>query len=456
MASGSGVESQAASSMRALMVMTAVLIIGFAAVNVYSIGHARRLDESAAHATGRAGPNVERLAAARTILRHMSDGALRLGDREPPDRSFFTVEGSELQAELAARGEQERDAPEERELAASIDALEHDIDRGLALVERGQRREAGALVRAALVPSERRALSALEQLIAHYDAELDHAGAALRRSRQRISRIAYALTALASLAALVVLGWAVYSLRAATRADELRRRLLEERARELELFASRVAHDLKSPLAGLILLIGAAERRRPDETMALVRGELRAMARLVDGLLEFSLAGATPVPGRAEVGEVLAELLPGLRREALAAGAELVVPPVRGLAVACSGGGLASVVANLVRNAIKYSCGSAQRRVELRARAVPGGVRVEVADTGPGIPAGQEERVFEPLVRLPGAPQGGFGLGLATVKRLVQASGGRVGVEPGEGGRGSCFWFELPAAAERPPISVSA
>jgi signal transduction histidine kinase len=73
-------------------------------------------------------------------------------------------------------------------------------------------------------------------------------------------------------------------------------------------------------------------------------------------------------------------------------------------------------------------------------------VRFEVDDTGPGIPVEEQAAVFEPYVRGKGAHVAGLGLGLATVRRLVEANGGRVGVAS-QPGRGARFWFTLPAAA---------
>jgi signal transduction histidine kinase len=106
---------------------------------------------------------------------------------------------------------------------------------------------------------------------------------------------------------------------------------------------------------------------------------------------------------------------------------------------------LTVVLSNLIRNAIHYAReGPREHRVLVRATSAPPGVRFEVDDTGPGLEPGTEARIFEPFVRL-GDGGGGIGLGLATVKRLVAAHGGRVGVRSSPG-RGCCFWFELPAA----------
>jgi signal transduction histidine kinase len=104
---------------------------------------------------------------------------------------------------------------------------------------------------------------------------------------------------------------------------------------------------------------------------------------------------------------------------------------------------LLSLVANLADNAIKYARGGG--RVVIRAAAHSAKVRVEVEDDGPGLPPNLAERVFEPFVRGAGREIPGLGLGLATVKRLAEAHGGRVGVRS-EPGRGSTFWFELPRA----------
>jgi len=106
---------------------------------------------------------------------------------------------------------------------------------------------------------------------------------------------------------------------------------------------------------------------------------------------------------------------------------------------------LASVLGNLVRNAVKYGepddC-----RIEVRASVRDNDtMRIEVVDSGPGIPADMLDTIFLPYVRGPTAGRQGLGLGLATVKRLVDAHGGSVSVHS-EIGCGSTFAFELPLA----------
>ena len=107
---------------------------------------------------------------------------------------------------------------------------------------------------------------------------------------------------------------------------------------------------------------------------------------------------------------------------------------------------LASVLSNLLQNAVKHIEGaSGERRITVRVSERAACVRFEVKDTGPGVPPELASHIFERYVR--GAGSIGLGLGLATVKHLVETLGGRLGVES-SAGHGSCFWVELPRAAQ--------
>src|SRR5262249_40495279 len=102
------------------------------------------------------------------------------------------------------------------------------------------------------------------------------------------------------------------------------------------------------------------------------------------------------------------------------------------------------IVSNLVRNAIKYMGDAKERIVRVRAVIDGSSLRIEVEDTGPGIAPQLHERVFEPYVQLQrGGARSGIGLGLATVKRLVIAHGGSLGIRS-RLGAGSLFWVKLP------------
>lgn len=110
---------------------------------------------------------------------------------------------------------------------------------------------------------------------------------------------------------------------------------------------------------------------------------------------------------------------------------------------------------NLAYNAIKYIGDGPVRHIEVRVLDKGASVRVEVEDTGPGLPPDLEANVFEPYVRGRATNQPGLGLGLATVKRMAESHGGSVGVRSTVG-QGCTFWFELPkatTAAATSPIS---
>jgi signal transduction histidine kinase len=102
------------------------------------------------------------------------------------------------------------------------------------------------------------------------------------------------------------------------------------------------------------------------------------------------------------------------------------------------------VIFNLLANAVKFT--PAGGAVDVSAAQVNGEVRISVADTGPGVPAADRERIFEEFQQtdLGVEQQEGTGLGLALSKRLVELHGGRIWVES-ELGKGSAFVFTLPA-----------
>jgi two-component system clock-associated histidine kinase SasA len=119
------------------------------------------------------------------------------------------------------------------------------------------------------------------------------------------------------------------------------------------------------------------------------------------------------------------------------------VPPAVGT-VLCDEERIDRVVANLIDNAIKYTPGGGQ--VTVIAEPGEGEVIVSVIDTGPGIPPEERERIFQRFARLARdrGKRRGFGLGLVYCRLAVEAHGGRIWVEPGPKGMGSCFVFTLP------------
>jgi len=143
--------------------------------------------------------------------------------------------------------------------------------------------------------------------------------------------------------------------------------------------------------------------------------------------------------------EVLNAVVAGLRERLESSQIELTVSTAAPVQVACPPGALSSVLANLMGNAAKYVVEGSQapRRIDVRIDERSTAAHVEIEDNGPGVPAEAQELIFEPFQRVRGSRQPGFGIGLATVKKIIEAYHGRVGLRS-RPGQGSVFWFELP------------
>ncbi|HUQ03426.1 MAG TPA: HAMP domain-containing sensor histidine kinase [Kofleriaceae bacterium] len=251
------------------------------------------------------------------------------------------------------------------------------------------------------------------------------------------------------LAALLLL-MALRSLRRQVAAERRAQHLLEIRATELEAFAGRVAHDLVAPLTPTVLWLERL-RSSPDETTRNIavrasRGVGR-VTELVDALFAFARAAREAhETTTSDLDQVAREVVSGFEELAATSHVSLTLESPGPVPLAIHPGIVASVLGNLVQNAMRYLGESPIRRVTVRLQQRNGCARVEVVDTGPGVPLALQERIFDPYFRAAGRDQPlGLGLGLATARRLVEAQGGTIGVT--SFGAGSTFWFELPTPA---------
>jgi signal transduction histidine kinase len=226
--------------------------------------------------------------------------------------------------------------------------------------------------------------------------------------------------------------------------------VLSDRVAELDTFAGRIAHDVLNPLGVIATALSLLRRSSDDAGQRYIDRSLRAVLRvqqLVDDLLAFARAGGRPDDFEcSSIDAVVDSLEPDLSDAAADQGIALVYDIAVPQPVRCAGGVVTSVVQNLVRNAIKYMGPRPLKRIDVTARTAGSVARIEIRDTGPGVAPELQARMFEPFVR--GAHHGiaGSGLGLATVKRLVESHGGRVGIES-QVGTGTLMWVELPLAS---------
>ncbi|WP_426574067.1 sensor histidine kinase [Aquihabitans sp. McL0605] len=218
-------------------------------------------------------------------------------------------------------------------------------------------------------------------------------------------------------------------------------------------FVANISHELKTPIGALGLLAETlAYEDDPDVARRLaqrMQREAFRVAHTIDDLLQLSQIEASepPVEAPVSVALVIEEAVDRTRPAAELRSVDLVIEPTEGApAVLGDRRQLVSAVANLCDNAVKYS--DAGTEVRLRARCHDGWVEIDVADQGIGIPARDQERVFERFYRVDRARSrdtGGTGLGLAIVRHVVQNHQGDITVSSREG-EGSTFTLRLPAA----------
>jgi signal transduction histidine kinase len=438
------------SSVRVLVVAMVLVAAGFVAVIAYFQYAGMQVQRETEAMLTNGVPSADQLALVRSSLRRL-DASLDAALFELMEKHAFrrvTVDRARrrLQQELETYRRlpyYEGEAALNTELDEALRRLDTVVDQMIALLEKGNLQEGDELDNGAYRAESDLVDGSLRQL---EEFNVSHATAhamEIDRIRQRTWLMGLALAGfniVLALAATVI----------AARAVRRQVGLQEERAAELEMFAARVAHDLMSPLAAVSLAL-EVNRRDPSSPNAAklhtgALATLRRVRQIVDGLLDFARAGGQPIlDARAPVGDVVAGVLDEVRPQAEEESIEVTSLPVPPCTVGCSPGVLAVILTNLVRNSIKYMSDAETRRVSLRVSAVAKLVHFEIEDTGPGLAFGLEHKVFEPYVRGDQAVPG-LGLGLATVKRLVVAHGGRVGVQRADGG-GARFWFELPRIA---------
>ena len=405
-------------------------------------------------------PSIEYLTTARSEMRHLQLVTRELVDDQGAGAATVRLQDVEdtrrgMDDALAAYLELPVTAKEQRlwgDILHARDALNVAVERCVSKVEQHDFVAADALLGRVLAAADALG-TAITQTIA-FNATHSHDLALEIARMQRQSRYVAGLLATLCAGITIAGGMGLRSaLRRHQRLADAHRALLEARATELEQFAGRVAHDISSPLSVVLLALRrtSSPGLADGERSRLVERGTAAVKRidsLVRGLLAFAVAGAKPQAGaHANVEATLADLAPELRAAAMEVGADVEISVHVTSQVACNPGVLTSVVSNLGFNAIKHIGDGAHKHIDIRGIETHGNVRIEVQDTGPGLLPGLEERVFEPYVRGPGAPTGGIGLGLATVKRIATAHGGTVGVESIPG-RGCTFWVELPTASE--------
>jgi two-component system, OmpR family, phosphate regulon sensor histidine kinase PhoR len=240
--------------------------------------------------------------------------------------------------------------------------------------------------------------------------------------------------------------------------------LLSEKERRISTlkseFVANVSHELKTPLA-LVRMFAEmlqsgrvpTEAKRREYLDVIVR-ESERLTALIENVLDFAKLergrGAFELaPG--DVGDAVARATNAYRYRAEREGVSLEVDVDEDLPEAhIDDRAIQLAVSNLLDNALKYAPGG--ERVGVCVRHWDDGIRVDVTDEGPGVPAEDARRIFERFVRGPvaeapsKAPVRGSGIGLALVKHIAESHGGKAWVEPRGDLPGSTFSFTVPQA----------
>jgi NtrC-family two-component system sensor histidine kinase KinB len=217
-----------------------------------------------------------------------------------------------------------------------------------------------------------------------------------------------------------------------------------------------LSHELRTPLTSLALSAELMNRDFPDsnpkhhELLQVILEECMRMRQLTDNLLNLArgeIPAITLQQKRLDLAQLATEVTKRFAIQAREKHVELEesiesVPEIIGDPVK-----LSWVISNLVGNALRYTPSGGT--IKVSARSSDGATRLEIADSGPGIPPEFKDYIFERFVQYgsDGAEKGSAGLGLSIVKEIVEAHGGRIFVESNNS-HGSKFIVDIPAAVE--------
>jgi PAS domain S-box-containing protein len=225
-------------------------------------------------------------------------------------------------------------------------------------------------------------------------------------------------------------------------------------------FLSTMSHELRTPLNAVL---GFSDLLREDRYGPLNEKQHRYLnhivtggkhlVRLINDILDLSRIEAGRLqlaPEDVRVDQAFAEACDTLHPLISKKKHVVIKHATPGLSVRADGMRLKQILMNLLGNAVKFTPEGG--KIELTANRVGDLVRLEVRDSGPGIPPEEQNRIFEAFYRLGQNAKGaeGTGLGLAITQRLVELHGGQLGLES-HPGSGSCFHFTLPFVASVEP-----
>jgi two-component system OmpR family sensor kinase len=219
-------------------------------------------------------------------------------------------------------------------------------------------------------------------------------------------------------------------------------------------FVADAAHELRTPLAALALQLKVLERSDGEGERAAsidsLKNGINRVSHLVSQLLSLARLEPQTTRNYSEilVDEMARDIVAGRSRIAEQKGVDLGVIEGEPVAIIGEVESLRALIANLVDNAVRYTPPGGIVDVTI-GRGVSGAV-IEVIDSGPGIPSGERDAVFQRFYRCTGNGEAGSGLGLAIVRSALDRLGGNIVLAEGCDGKGLRVTVEVPFSPDRP------
>jgi signal transduction histidine kinase len=419
---------------RSFIVIVAAFVLG----NIVSIYQIRATQGEVRSITKHAATNIELVA---RFSRALDQKRLLIEDhileKQTEDMDRFEAQLADADRDIASAsssyesiGDVEGERAVWEQLVSEIAAVEPEITRIISLSRRNLDEEARAGLSAA-DPRFQRINEASDTLLALNQARTNQEVAHVRELQRQAVGFLVVLT----------IAWTVFALLTAKRATRLitERELqmnhalaqLEERNRELDAFAGRVAHDLRGPLTAISLAAPALVRRGAlqENISGILRRGVARMEAMIQDLLTLSRVSAQITGATCDTAAVAALAQGDLTPIVETAGGTLVVD-ADAATVRCSEGLLRQVLWNVGENAVKYRRSEVPLLVDIHGRKTNSTYEFCVSDNGSGMSSFEASRACEAFFQGKEAQSTqGSGLGLSIVKRVIEASGGTISID---------------------------
>jgi signal transduction histidine kinase len=434
-----------------------IIVIAFVIGNLVSIFEMRNSQAQVRLITKHAASNIEVVA---RLSRDLDQKRFlvqnHIFEKEPRDMDRIEAQIADVNADIAeasrsyeAIGDEETEHAAWQQLTTEIAAMEPQIAHALSLSAQNVDSEAQAEIN--MIDARFQVINRdTDTLLALNHARANNEVAHVRALQRGAVIFLAALTLVLTVFALLTARWSTRLINEREHQMRTTMNLLEERNRELDAFAGRVAHDLRGPLTTINLAASAIGKHgaRDEASDAVLRRGVARMEAMIQDLLTLSRVSAQVIGSTCETSHVAELVREDLKPIVENAGGTLKIDAAAAT-VSSNEGLLRQVLWNLGENAVKYRRADVPLRLKIFGRITPKAYELSVSDNGKGMSSAEVRQAFEPFFR--GREEQtttGTGLGLSIVKRVIEASGGSVSVDSAVG-RGTTFTIQLPFVADK-------